>query len=133
MPLINPRYFSDPYDIATLVKGTQMALDILEAPAFAPYRGKMVHPYDRNDPKQIEDQLRNLSDTEYHPCGTCRMGPDTDPKAVVDAQLRVKGIDGLRVADASIFPRITTNNTQAPTVMVGEKCADMMRAAAGDH
>jgi choline dehydrogenase len=107
-----------------------MALDIFNAPAFAPYKGKMLHHYERNDPKQIEEQLRNYSDTEYHPCGTCRMGPDSDATAVVDAALRVKGVSGLRIADASIFPKITTNNTQAPTIMVGEKCADMIRAQA---
>lgn len=129
MPLIDPRYFSDPYDVPTLVKGTQMALDILESPAFAPYRGKMLHQFDRNNPKQIEEMLRKHSDTEYHPCGTCKMGPDSDPMAVVDAELRVKGIANLRIADASIFPSITTNNTTAPVIMVGEKCADFIKAS----
>lgn len=127
MPLIDPRYFSHPDDMATLVKGTQMALDILESKPFDPYRGAMVHKYERNNPKQIEEMLRNHADTEYHACGTCKMGPDSDPMAVVDAQLRVKGIAGLRVADAAIMPYLTTNNTAAPTIMIGEKCAEMMK------
>jgi choline dehydrogenase len=128
MPLIDPRYFSHSDDMKTLVKGTQMMLDILESPAFAPYRGAMLYHYERNNPQQIEEMLRAHSDTEYHPCGTCKMGPDSDPMAVVNAQLQVKGIDGLRIADAAIIPFITTNNTTAPIIMIGEKAADMIKA-----
>ncbi|MFO0695413.1 MAG: GMC family oxidoreductase N-terminal domain-containing protein [Polyangiales bacterium] len=126
-PLIDPRYFSDPYDMPTLVKGTQLALDIMNDRAFDPYRGEMLIHYDRSDPAQIEETLRNHADTEYHVCGTCRMGPDSDATAVVDARLRVKGVEGLRVADASIMPRVTSNNIHAPVLMIGEKCAAMMR------
>jgi len=126
-PLIDPRYFSDPYDLPTLVKGTQIALDIMNDPVFDPYRGKLLIPYEREDPSQIEAMLRDHADTEYHVCGTCKMGPDTDPLAVVDAQLRVKGIDGLRIADASVMPQVTSNNINAPVLMIGEKCADMIR------
>jgi choline dehydrogenase len=126
-PLIDPRYFSHPYDMETLVKGTQIALDIMHSPPFDPYRGEMLIRYDRNNPGQIEATLRDRADTEYHVCGTAKMGPDTDPMAVVDAQLRVKGVDGLRVADASVMPTITSNNINAPVIMIGEKCADMIR------
>jgi choline dehydrogenase-like flavoprotein len=129
-PLIDPRYFSHPYDMETLVKGTQIALDIMNGPAFEPYRGDMIVHYDRDDPAQIEGALRQHADTEYHVCGTCKMGPDTDPMAVVDAQLRVKGMSGLRVADASVMPQVTSNNIHAPVIMIGEKCADMMRGGA---
>lgn len=129
-PLIDPRYFSDPYDMPTLVKGTQIALDIMNNGAFDPYRGKMLIPYDRDDPSQIEATLRDHADTEYHVCGTCKMGPDTDLLAVVDAQLRVKGVDGLRIADASVMPQVTSNNINAPVLMIGEKCADMIRTGA---
>ena len=125
-PLIDPRYFSDPYDMETLVKGTQIALDIMASPAFDPYRGEMLHRFDRNDPAQIEQMLRDHADTEYHVCGTAKMGPDDDPMAVVDAQLRVRGIEGLRIADASVMPRITSNNIHAPVIMIGEKCADFI-------
>lgn len=127
-PLIDPKFFSHRYDMETLVRGVQIGLDILESAPFAPFRGKQVYPLERHNPQQIESVLRQIADTEYHPNGTCRMGPDSDRLAVVDARLRVKGIDGLRVADASIFPDITSNNTTAPTVMVGEKCADMVKA-----
>ena len=70
-----------------------------------------------------------ISDTQYHPVGTCKMGPDSDPMAVVDAQLRVKGIASLRVADASIMPTLIGGNTNAPSIMIGEKAADLIRAA----
>lgn len=126
-PLIDPRYFSDPYDMETLIKGTQIALDIMGGPAFDRYRGEMLIPYEREDPRQIERTLRDYADTEYHPCGTARMGPDDDAMAVVDARLRVRGLEGLRVADASVMPAITSNNIHAPVLMIGEKCAAMIR------
>ena len=69
-----------------------------------------------------------ISDTQYHPVGTCKMGPDSDPMAVVDARLRVRGIDGLRVADASIMPTLIGGNTNAPSIMIGEKLADLLRS-----
>ncbi|MCB0978755.1 MAG: GMC family oxidoreductase N-terminal domain-containing protein [Acidimicrobiales bacterium] len=129
-PLIDPKYFSHPYDMETLVKGTQVALDIMNSPAFDRYRGDMLIRYDRDDPAQIERTLREHADTEYHPCGTAKMGPDSDPMAVVDAQLRVKGIDGLRVADASVMPCITSNNIHAPVIMIGERCAEFIEQSA---
>src|SRR5690606_37269669 len=109
-------YFSHPYDMATLVEGTQIALDIMNSRPFDPYRGEMLIRYDRDDPRQIEDTLRAHADTEYHVCGTCKMGPEDDPMAVVDAELRVRGIGGLRIADASVMPRITSNNINAPVI-----------------
>lgn len=126
-PLIDPRYFSHPYDMETLVKGTQIALDIMEDSAFDGRRGEMLIHYDRNDPRQIEETLRSHADTEYHVCGTAKMGPASDPMAVVDAQLKVRGIEGLRIADASVMPAITSNNINAPVLMIGEKCADMIK------
>ncbi len=129
-PLIDPKYFSNPYDMETLIKGTQIALDVMSDPALDAYRGKMLIPYDRNDPKQIEETLRAHADTEYHPCGTAKMGPDSDPMAVVDPQLRLRGVEGLRVADASVMPRIPSNNIHAPVLMIAEKCADMIKASA---
>lgn len=128
-PLIDPRYFSDPYDMETLVKGTRIALDIMQSPAFDRYRGEMLIRYDRDDPRQIEETLRAHADTEYHVCGTARMGPDHDPMAVVDPELRVRGIDGLRIADASVMPLITSNNIHAAVLMIGERCADLIKGA----
>ena len=127
-PLIDPQFLSDPGDLATLIKATQIGYDIMQAPALDGYRGPMLYPFDRNDTAQIERYLRDHSDTEYHPCGTCKMGPATDPGAVVDATLRVYGIEHLRVVDASIMPQLVSGNTNAPTVMIAEKASDFIKA-----
>ncbi len=129
-PLIDPKYFSHPYDMPTLVKGTQVALDVMSDSAFDRYRGEMIVHYERDDPQQIEDTLRAHADTEYHVCGTAKMGPDSDPMAVVDPQLRMRGIEGLRVADASIMPTVPSNNIHAPVLMIAEKCADLIKESA---
>ncbi|MBS0590856.1 MAG: GMC family oxidoreductase N-terminal domain-containing protein [Proteobacteria bacterium] len=124
---IDPRYFSDADDMPRLVKGVQKSLAIMNDDALAPWRGRMLSPIRADDPQGIEQELRRSADTEYHPVGTCRMGPASNPAAVVGADLRVHGVEGLRVADASIMPRITTGNTNAPSIMIGEKCADLLR------
>jgi choline dehydrogenase-like flavoprotein len=129
-PAIDPGFFTHPDDMAVAIKGARMGFEILEAKAMAPYRGKRLHPFDVNDDKAMEAFLRATCDTEYHPVGTCKMGPDTDPMAVVDAQLRVKGVQGLRVVDASIMPALTTGNTNAPSMVIGEKAADLIRSGA---
>lgn len=128
-PLIDPRYFSHPYDMATLVKGVQVALDVMADPALDRYRRDMLIHYDRDDPAQIEATLRAHADTEYHPCGTAKMGPESDPMAVVDPTLRVRGVDGLRIADASVMPTVPSNNIHAPVLMIAEKCADLIKTA----
>ena len=89
----------------------------------------MLYPVRVDDAKAMEQDIRNRADTQYHPVGSCKMGPDSDPMAVVDAQLRVKGVDGLRVADASIMPTLTGGNTNAASIMIGEKAADLIRAS----
>jgi choline dehydrogenase len=129
-PLIDPGYLTHPDDLAVLTKGTQMGFDIMESKALAPFRGKMLYPLERNNPAQIERFLRQHSDTEYHPVSTCKMGPASDPMAVVDATLRVHGLQGLRVADASIMPELITGNTNAPSMVIGEKAADLIRSGA---
>jgi len=129
-PLIDPQFLSDPRDMASLVKGTQIGYDIMQGQAFAPYRGSMLYPFERNDPIQIEQFLRDRADTEYHPCSTCKMGPASDPMAVVDPTLKVYGIENLRVVDASIMPQLVSGNTNAPTIMIAEKAADMIKASA---
>ena len=127
---IDPRYFSAHEDMSTLMAGTHKALAIMNAPPLAPYRGKLLYPFDAENPAELERDIRRSSDTEYHPCGTCRMGPADDPLAVVDNELCVRGIAGLRVADASIMPQLTAGNTNAPTIMIGEKAVDLIRTAA---
>lgn len=128
-PVIDPRYFSHPDDLPRLVQGVQRALPIMDAAPLASWRGPMLAPISADDPDGIARELRRSADTEYHPVGTCRMGPASDAMNVVGADLRVHGIAGLRVADASIMPTITRGNTNAPTIMIGEKCADLVRAA----
>jgi choline dehydrogenase len=85
---------------------------------------EIVPGADRTTDDEILDWVKKAAETTYHPVGTCKMG--SDPMAVVDAQLRVHGISGLRVADASIMPTLTSGNTNAPSIMIGEKAADMM-------
>ena len=127
-PLIDPKYLSHPDDLQTLVKGTQMAWDVLQAPAMAPHRGKMLYPLERNTVAHIEKFIRAHSDTEYHPVSTCKMGPASDPMAVVDHTLRVHGLQNLRVVDASVMPSLITGNTTAISLVIGEKAADMIKA-----
>ncbi len=126
-PLIDPNYFGDARDMPTLVAGVQQALGIMDAPALDAWRGPMLYPVSANDPQSIESEIRRSGDTEYHPCSSCRMGPRTDSQAVVDAELRVHGIQALRVVDASIMPAVTTGNTNGPTLMIAEKAAELIR------
>ena len=103
----------------------RFARRVMTAPALAPLQMTEVGPGpERESDEAILDWVRQVGETTYHPVGTCKMGQD--PRAVVDARLRVHGIGGLRVADASIMPTITSGNTNAPSIMIGEKCAAMV-------
>ncbi len=126
-PRIEPQFLSDERDLQLLVQGGQMQQRIMESTAFASVRGKMLYPVKAGDTQAMARDIRNRADTQYHPVGTCKMGPDSDAMAVVDAQLRVRGIAGLRVADASIMPTLIGGNTNAPSIMIGEKCAELIR------
>ena len=124
-PAINFNFLSSPPDAELTVRAVRIARAIMTAPAMAPLQVSEVAPgADRTTDDEILDWVKKAAETTYHPVGTCKMG--SDPMAVVDAQLRVHGIVGLRVADASIMPTLTSGNTNAPSIMIGEKAADMM-------
>ena len=126
-PRIDPAFLSDPRDLALLMQGARAMERILQAPALAPWRGRRLYPHDGSD-AALEADIRARADTIYHPVGTCRMG--RDPMAVTDPALRVRGMEGLRVVDASVMPTLVGGNTNAPTIMVAERAADMIRRAA---
>ena len=127
-PGIDPKFLSDPRDLQTTIKGAKMTRDILQAPAMAKYRHKELFGVkDNMSDAEWEKHIRARADTIYHPVGTCKMG--TDDMAVVDPQLRVRGLEGLRVVDASIMPRLVSGNTNAPTIMIAEKAAEMIKSA----
>lgn len=126
-PVIDPNFLSEKEDLDCLVKGLQKALDVMESKSFESVKGEMLYSLDRDNIEQLEQYIRGHADTEYHPVGTCKMGPDSDPMAVVDSHLNVRGIDNLRVVDASIMPNLVSGNTNAPTIMIAEKAADMVK------
>lgn len=126
--LIDPDYLSDPDDMAVMLRGVKAARRLLGARAFDPFRGKEIFPGPEvQGDAQIVQFIRCKAETIYHPVGTCKMGHDA--MAVVDDTLKVHGIDALRVVDASIMPTLVGGNTNAPTVMIAEKAADMILSA----
>ncbi|MEJ6002932.1 GMC family oxidoreductase [Paucibacter soli] len=129
-PLIDPRFLSDERDLRTLLRGVQWQQRLMQASAFDAVRGRMLYPVRADDEEALIADIRSRADTQYHPVGSCKMGPASDPTAVVDARLRVHGVAGLRVVDASIMPTLIGGNTNAPTIMIGEKAADMILADA---
>ena len=126
-PLIDPAFLSHADDLPRMVRGFKLMRRVLQQPALAQQGGRelQVSASAQTD-EQIAEFIRSRGDTIYHPVGSCRMGPCADD--VVDAQLRVHGVQGLRVVDASIMPRIVSGNTNAPTIMIGEKAAQMIKA-----
>jgi choline dehydrogenase-like flavoprotein len=127
-PRIDPNFLSHPDDIQRMVHGFRRMREIFNQPALARLGGK-EHPRSANatTDAEIEQFIRTHADTIYHPVGTCRMG--NGAMDVVGADLRIHGLDGIRVVDASMMPRIIGGNTNAPTIMVAEKASDMIKAA----
>jgi choline dehydrogenase len=125
-PVIQPNYLASESDLEALVEGVKVTREIARARSFDDFRGEEVWPGpDVKTDNEIADFIRNTTETIYHPVGTCKMG--SDQMAVVDARLRVRGIERLRVVDASIMPRIVTGHTNAPAIMIAEKAADMIK------
>jgi choline dehydrogenase-like flavoprotein len=126
-PAIDPNFVADPYDWKITLEGFKWGRKILAAPAFRPYiKGELMPGLQAQSDEEIRAYIRKWSKTDYHSVGSCKMGHDD--MAVVDTQLRVRGIEGLRVIDASIMPTLISGNTQAPAIMIGEKGAAIMLA-----
>lgn len=123
-PLIDPNFFDDPYDMKTLIAGFRECRRIFAQPALGRMTGAEIEPgIQHQSDAEIDAALRKIVNTAYHPTGTAKMGPDSDPMAVVDGRLRVRGVSGLRVVDASVMPDIISGNTSAPTMMIAERAA----------
>jgi choline dehydrogenase-like flavoprotein len=126
-PLIDPQYLSDERDLAVMLKGARLMNRILNAPPLAGWRWKELYPLEDGSDATLIAHIRARADTIYHPVGTCRMG--SDAMAVTDPDLKVRGMEALRVVDASIMPTLVGGNTNAPTIMIAEKAADMILAS----
>ena len=124
-PAINFNFLSSPVDAELTVRAVRIARAVMTAPAMKDLRVSEIAPGpSQTTDDQLLEWVKLVAETTYHPVGTCKMG--TDPMAVIDDQLRVRGIHGLRIADASIMPTLTSGNTNAPSIMIGEKAADMV-------
>lgn len=128
VPSIDPAFFQEPDDMRVMIKGWKKQYQMLQSEAFDDVRGASFYPVDPDDDAAIEQDIRNRADTQYHPIGTCKMGTSDDPEAVVDSELSVYGMDNLRVVDASVMPALVGGNTNAPTIMIAEKIADVIKA-----
>ncbi|MCO5397513.1 GMC family oxidoreductase [Ralstonia soli] len=124
-PVIDPAFFADPRDVEDMVAGFKITRGLMQTPALAKWAKRDLFTSHVKTDDDIRATLRQRTDTVYHPVGTCRMGQDD--MAVVDAQLRVHGLEGLRIVDASIMPTLIGGNTNAPTIMIGEKAVDLIR------
>lgn len=128
-PLIDPNYLSHEDDQKVMIDGVRQARKILASSVFTKFQSEEVGPGPQAESdEQILAFIRDKAETIYHPIGTCKMGQTDDPSTVVDTQLKVKGVKGLRVVDASVMPTLIGGNTNAPTIMIAEKAADMMLA-----
>jgi choline dehydrogenase len=139
---IDAGYLSDAggFDLKVMLEAVALSRHVLAQPAFDAFRGEELFPgASAQDPSALVDFIRRKAESIYHPVGTCRMGADDDADAVVDAQLRVRGVEGLRVVDASVMPTLIGGNTNAPTIMIAERASDLIlggvrqSSAVGEH
>ncbi|WP_445155992.1 GMC family oxidoreductase [Arthrobacter sp. Hor0625] len=129
-PKVDPRYFTDPHDTRVMIAGIRKAREIAAQPALADWVGTELYPGEAiQTDEQIADYIRKTHNTVYHPAGTVRMGAPEDRMSPLDPELRVKGVSGLRVADASVMPELTTVNPNITTMMIGERCAELVKQA----
>lgn len=130
-PLIDPGYLTHPDDQQVMIEGVKIARKLLAAPSFAEFEGTELYPgEDAQSDEDLLSFLQERAETIYHPVGTCKMGRESDPLAVVNNQLKVFGVAGLRVVDASVMPSLIGGNTNAPTIMLAERAVDFIKA---DH
>jgi len=127
-PIIQPNYLREKQDQETLIKGVQKACEVMLAKNFDKCRDSLYFPEKFTDKDFLWQHIQKTLECVYHPVGTCRMGAENDENAVVNSFLQVKGIENLRVVDASVMPKITSGNTNAPTIMIAEKASDMILA-----
>lgn len=130
-PLIDPAFLKDPQDLEDMVAAFKLTRRLMQAPSLAKWITRTLYTEGVETDEQIRTLLRERTDSVYHPVGTCRMGDD--PLAVVDAQLRVHGLQALRIVDASIMPTLIGGNTNAPTIMIAEKAVDLIRGLPQTH
>ncbi len=127
-PLIDANYLAERRDLDTLIEGVKMGREIFAQSGLDPYRADEFQPGAAvKTDAEIEQWIRAKCETIYHPVGSCKMGPDNDPMAVVDHRCRVRGLQGLRVVDASVMPTLVGGNTNAPTIMIAERVAAFMQ------
>ncbi|HEX4605801.1 MAG TPA: choline dehydrogenase [Candidatus Angelobacter sp.] len=127
-PLIRANYYTESQDLEVMLQGVKLARTLAATKAFDVYRGAELHPGpEAKDDAALRAHIAKFTETLYHPVGTCKMGTATDTAAVVDSELRVFGVEGLRVVDASIMPSVIGGNTNAPTIMIAEKAADLIK------
>ena len=124
-PYILHNYYAQESDMARMVQGMRVAMEISSQPALAPYTTRPYYTPASDSEEDLRAHIRAQTFTLYHPVGTCRMGSDVE--AVVDTQLRVNGVEGLRVVDASVMPTVPRGNTNAPTIAIAERAADLIR------
>ena len=128
-PKVDPRYFTDPHDMKVMVEGIKLARRIAAQPAMSEWTGRELFPGpDVQTDDEIAEYLRSTHNTVYHPTGSVRMGAADDSSSPLDPQLRVKGVSGLRVADASVMPEIVSVNPNITVMLIGERCADLVKA-----
>jgi choline dehydrogenase len=130
-PKISPNYLSTPEDRKTAAAALTLTRKIVAAPAMAKYAPEEYKPGIKySTEEELAEAAGLIGTTIFHPVGTCKMGKTSDPMAVVDSELRVIGVAGLRVIDASVMPNITSGNTNSPTLMIAEKAAQLITAEA---